>query len=153
MSDDGDLRLDRFKHTLDIMHKTKDGLQRVEVISGVGRRRRWSHAAKARIVAESYEEGAVVSEVARRHGLSPQQLFGWRRQMRGVIEAVRSEASAVTFAPVLVDDDIPASDGQASDAPASTIEIVCGAFVVRVSSGCDPAMLVRVLRIAREAAT
>jgi transposase len=34
---------------------------------------------KARIVEETSAPGAVVSEVARRHGLTPQQLFGWRR--------------------------------------------------------------------------
>ncbi|WP_271610510.1 transposase [Bradyrhizobium sp. CCBAU 21359] len=36
---------------------------------------RWSEEVKGRIVAESYAPGAVVSEVARRHGISPQHLF------------------------------------------------------------------------------
>src|SRR3974377_1099360 len=56
--------------------------QRIEVITGVERRRKWSAQEKAAIVAESLAEGAVVSEVARRHGLSPQQLFGWRSRLR-----------------------------------------------------------------------
>ena len=34
---------------------------------------------------ESFEEGAVVSHVAQRHGLSPQQLFGWRREIRDLV--------------------------------------------------------------------
>ena len=50
---------------------------RVDIRVGVGRRRRWSVATKGRIVAESYAPGAVVSEVARRHDMSPQHLFGW----------------------------------------------------------------------------
>src|SRR6266567_3638308 len=44
---------------------------RVEIRSGVGRRRRWSDEDKGRIVAESYAPGAVVSEIARRHEISP----------------------------------------------------------------------------------
>src|SRR6202043_3748653 len=62
---------------------------RVDIRVGVGRRRRWSVEAKGRIVAESYAPGAVVSEVARRHDISPQHLFGWRKAARaGVLQAV-----------------------------------------------------------------
>ena len=55
---------------------------RVDIRVGVGRRRRWSDEAKGRIVAESFTPGAVVSEVARRHDMSPQHLFGWRKAAR-----------------------------------------------------------------------
>ena len=55
---------------------------RVDIRVGVGRRRRWSDEAKGRIVAESYAAGAVVSEVARRHDISPQHLFAWRKAAR-----------------------------------------------------------------------
>ena len=54
-------------------------VRRIELITGAGRRRRWSRDDKARIVEESLKPGATVSEVARRNGLSPQQLFAWRR--------------------------------------------------------------------------
>jgi len=54
----------------------------VEVL-GVERRRRWSREAKAAMVAETYEPGASVSMVARRHGVAPSQLFGWRRLAEG----------------------------------------------------------------------
>src|SRR5215831_7610991 len=77
-----------------------EGLQRIEVITGVGRRRRWSPEAKAHIVLESRQPGAVVSEVARRHGLSPQQLFGWRRKLRQAAEVATATTSA--FTPVVV---------------------------------------------------
>jgi len=46
------------------------------------RRRRWSDESKRRIVAESYVPGAAVSEVAHRHGLSPQHLSAWRKAAR-----------------------------------------------------------------------
>jgi len=62
--------------TLERKEGVPEDLRRVEVITGVGRRRRWSAEAKARIVLESQQPGAVVSEVARQHGLTPQQLFG-----------------------------------------------------------------------------
>src|SRR5260370_16794395 len=55
---------------------------RVDIQVGAGHRRRWSDEVKGRIVAESYAPGAVVSEVARRHGISPQHLFVWRKAAR-----------------------------------------------------------------------
>src|SRR6202035_393319 len=44
---------------------------RIDIRTGIGRRRRWSDEAKGRVVAASYEPGAVVSEVARRHDITP----------------------------------------------------------------------------------
>ena len=55
--------------------------QRIEVFTGSGRRRDWAVEQKASIVAESYRSGNV-SEVARHHGLTPTQLFTWRRAAR-----------------------------------------------------------------------
>ena len=73
----------RFEHKLE---RKSDGasdaavdVRRIELIPGTGRRRQWLPDVKARILLESFEPGANISEVARRNGLSPQQLFGWRR--------------------------------------------------------------------------
>src|SRR6185436_6904456 len=80
-------------------------VRRFEVFTGSGRRRAWSAAEKARIVAESYEVGATVSAVARRHALSPQQLFAWRRLARqATAEVVTSEA---LFVPAVVATSLP----------------------------------------------
>ncbi|WP_456710931.1 MULTISPECIES: transposase [Bradyrhizobium] len=50
-------------------------------------RRRWSDDVKAQVVAASYAPGAVVSEVARRHEILPQQLSAWRSAARdGVLK-------------------------------------------------------------------
>ena len=54
-------------------------IDRVEVITSVQRRRRWSAEEKAAIVQETYASGMSVSLVARRHGIAPNQLFTWRR--------------------------------------------------------------------------
>jgi transposase len=51
-------------------------------VLGVERRRRWSKGEKARIVEETLMPGAVVCEVARRHGVAQSLLFTWRRQAR-----------------------------------------------------------------------
>ncbi len=55
---------------------------RLEVIEGPSGRRSWPDDVKAQIVRESFEPGARVSEVARRHRISPQQLTLWRRAAR-----------------------------------------------------------------------
>jgi transposase len=68
--------------TLDHTLKPEATVRRLEVITGTGRRRRASEDDKARIVEETLVAGAVVSEVARQHGLTPQQVFTWRRQAR-----------------------------------------------------------------------
>jgi len=52
---------------------------RVEVITSVQRRRRWTASEKVRMVEETFEPGMTVSLVARRHGVAPNQLFMWRR--------------------------------------------------------------------------
>jgi transposase-like protein len=64
---------------------------------GARRRRRWSEHVKGRIVAESFLPGAVASEVARRHGLSPQHLSAWRKAARaGLLRLPTEAAPAVT---------------------------------------------------------
>jgi transposase len=67
------------------------------VISGTGRRRRFSADDKVQVVEETLAPGAVVSEVARRHGLTPQQVFTWRRQLRQV-----AEPQAPVFVPAVM---------------------------------------------------
>ena len=75
-------------------------VRRLEVITGTVRRRRFSEDDKSRIIEETLAPGAVVSEVARRHGLSPQQLFGWRRQARQP-EAPSTNTAAPLFVPAV----------------------------------------------------
>jgi transposase len=69
----------------------------IEIIAGRERRRRWSIEEKLRIVGETEEAGARVTEVAARHGVYPGLLFTWRRQVRdGLLVA----SPAATFMPV-----------------------------------------------------
>jgi transposase len=55
---------------------------RVEVLGAVERRRRWSHDDKMRIIEETLAPGAVVTEIARRHGIATSLVFTWRRRAR-----------------------------------------------------------------------
>jgi transposase len=57
---------------------------RIEIITSVERRRRWSLAEKQRLVGLTLEPGASVSAIARDAGLHPGQLYGWRRQLRAL---------------------------------------------------------------------
>jgi len=69
---------------------------KVEVISGVARRRRFPTEQKLAIVAETFQPGMSISYVARRHGLAPSLVFRWRRLMsEGGKEAVRADDDVV----------------------------------------------------------
>src|SRR5579859_5651159 len=98
----------RSDHSVDRNDDTKEVSstarpRRIEVITGVERRRKWSVQEKVAIVAESLADGAVVSEVARRHGLNPQQLFGWRSRLRAAVNGSSpSSDSTPAFVPAIV---------------------------------------------------
>jgi transposase len=77
-----------------------DTFSRVEVITGVARRRRFTTEQKLAVVTETMQPGMSISYVARRHALSPSLVFRWRRLMtEGGHEAVRAD-----------DEVVPASD-------------------------------------------
>jgi transposase len=70
--------------------------RRVEVITSVQRRRRWTTAEKVRLVEETMQPGSSVSFVARRTGISPSLLFRWKRRMiEGGHEAVGADEDVV----------------------------------------------------------
>jgi transposase len=123
---------------------------RVEIQAGAGRRRRWSDQVKGRIVAESYAAGAVVSEVARRHGISPQHLFGWRKAARAGLLSLPAE-EAPLFVPVVTEPRPAGTAAEAATRSSTTITIEIGGAVVRAAAGIDPVWLRDVLRAVRAA--
>ena len=79
-----------------------DTFSRVEIITGIARRRRFTTEQKLAVVTETMQPGMSISYVARRHGLSPSLVFRWRRLMtEGGHEAVRAD-----------DDVVPAADAR-----------------------------------------
>jgi transposase len=138
----------------DMMSDAKaEGYRRVEVLTGPRRRREWSEDDKARAVAESCAPGAVVSEVARRWQVSPQQLFAWRRQARA---AALGEPPSGTLRFVPLVSDTPAAQprpGAAEgEAEGAAIEVELADAVVRVVPGVDDGLLTAVLRAVRASA-
>ncbi len=121
------------------------GTRRIEVITGAGGRRRWSDEEKARAVEESLAPDAVVSQVARRHGATPQQLFTWRREARRRV-AVEGRPP---FVPAIVDSGVAAERASVS-APqtvtAPVMEIEIGGAHVWVWRDADIGMATAIVR-------
>ncbi len=87
-------------------------MARLEIVSGVERRRRWSDEAKLRILAEADEPGARIGEVARRHDIFPAQIRAWR-------QAFSALDNLPTFVPVnIVDSDAGGLSGRGRGAGA-----------------------------------
>ena len=147
---------DRFTSNVDRKVKTEaTPIRRVEVITGVERRRDWTDEQKLSIVAESCRDGVVISDVARRHGLRPQQLFNWRNEFRKREAARRMHGGTPAFAPVMIADDRPSAtqaEAAATLADASLIEIVLGGATVRMRGAIDAKALAAVLRAVKAVA-
>src|SRR3954447_7308559 len=138
---------DRFVSGLDHRLEPEGEVRRFEVINGSLGRRRWTVDDRARIVEETLSPGAVVSAVARRHGLAPQQLFTWRREARE-----KAEAETLVFVPAVVAPD-PAPTTEPKRRPkrrsrqrlASAIELEAAGVTVRIGDGVSPAMIAAVI--------
>ena len=126
------------------------GVRRLEVITGVGGRRAWSHEDKGRIVAELFAAGANVSAVARRYGLRPQQVYAWRRLARGGALALPA-AEALGFVPVVAAESEPAPSVTSASMPAGIVEIEIAEAVIRAAPGVDWRHLREVLRAVKAA--
>lgn len=121
--------------------------RRVELITGVARRRRWSAAEKSALVAESLQPGVNISDLARRSGVNRGLLQTWRRTAmqdagdRGeVFVPLRLEE---TSAPAQLER--PASEEERGrrgpHLPTGVIELESGGLRVRFSGPVDPAAL------------
>src|SRR5271165_6766178 len=123
---------------------------RVDIRVGVGRRRRWRAKDKGRIVAESYAPGAVVSEVARRHEITPQHLFAWRKAARAGRLILPAEEAPVFVPVVTASREVGRAASASANGPASIVIEIAGA-VVRAERGVDLCWLRDVLRAVKAA--
>ena len=112
--------------------------RRVEVLTGTPRRRRWSAAEKAAIVAESFAPGAVASAIALRHGLHRNQLYMWRCELRSGALG-NTGAAGLDFVPIV-------AESRAVSRTAA-IEIEIGGAVLRASPGVDVTFLGKIVRL------
>ena len=99
---------------------------------------------KRRIVAETYERGASVSAVARRHDLNANLLFSWRRVMGLVASASADEPTR--FVPAVIGSEVEAASTPVPPPPAGAMEIVLvdGDRII-VDRTVDGAALARVI--------
>ena len=134
----------------DTMVSTKGAaLRRVEVITGTERRRRWSDDEKARVLEQTMQPGAVISEVARRNDLTPQQLFTWRRQSRRVAARLATIDASSAFVPAVIDDRVAAAPTRIEEVavkPPPVIELEIGGSSVWVWREAEITLVTAVVR-------
>lgn len=132
---------------LDHRLEPEGSVRRLEVLTGALGRRRWSVDDRARILEETLVPGAVVSEVARRHGLAPQQLFTWRRAARQTTEAAPAFVPAVV-APepvVVVAPPVARAKRRVRQRRGAAIEIDVAGVKVTIENGASPTTIAAVL--------
>lgn len=117
--------------------------QRVEVITGKERRRRWSEEEKARLVAESWEPGAVVAHVARRHGVAESCLYTWRKQIAGVRAPARAP-ELPPMIPVAIEEPEPAPPVPERSSAARAVTVLADGTRLEIDAGY-PAEALRTL--------
>jgi transposase len=129
-------------------HMSKPGTgaaRRIEVFTGAGRRREWRPEQKAAILAESYAGTSSVCDVARRHGLTPTQLFTWRRAARD--QAAVAADRTPEFVPAVIAAPISApKDEQASGEATPLIGVDLDGASVWVCPGADAGMVTAIIR-------
>jgi transposase len=124
-------------------------VRRLEVITGTGRRRQFTADFKALVVEETLVPGTVVSDIARRHGLSPQQVFTWRRQARP-----NTDSKPPQFVPAVVESALPSRPARRrqrrrmplAEQSYGSIEVEIEGVTVRIGCGTDAKMIAAVLR-------
>jgi transposase len=109
----------------------------VDIIMGEARKR-WSDEERQAIVAEAISTGNV-SRTARRHGVNPSMVFGWRKRfMLMSPEPMLSDANAPSFAPIAL---IAQDPSTIVPQTPSAITIAIGAGIrMSVDAGADPAL-------------
>jgi transposase len=119
-------------------------VRRLEVITDVGGRRKWSVDAKAEIMLEALAPGATVSEVARRHDLRPQQVFGWLREARKAAEPPPA------FVPVVLEPAeapaAPTPKKRRKPRAGGDIEIEIDGVLVRIGRGAEAKTVAAVIQ-------
>lgn len=122
---------------------------RHEILIGVERRRRWPDEQKLSILSEVGVDGASVSDVARRHDLTRQHLYQWRRWLR---KHYPVPDQGVRFLPVETVDGRTSPSGSCEPSGSGRVEILLrnGRSIGVVGDPGDD-MLARIIRIAETA--
>ena len=108
-----------------LLVESQNHIERMEVLEGPTGRRHWPTKVKARIVAESFQPGVLVRDVAKRNGVAPQHLSTWRKLARDGKLVLDGDLPG--FAELVVDDERPAASRTGSP-----IEIEAGGVIARL---------------------
>ncbi len=114
------------------------------LITGSERRRRWSDADRARILAAISEPGAVVAEVARREDVCTGLIYQWRRAARRV-----QSAAACGFSPVIIETTPPLPSMTAPGFGLGVIEVELKDVRVRIAADAPAAVIAATLKALR----
>ncbi|MEW9853798.1 IS66-like element accessory protein TnpA [Novosphingobium sp. M1R2S20] len=127
------------------------------MFTGAGKRRNCPPEVKVSIVAESYSGQESISAVARRHAMSPSQLFTWRRELRKQMEAQglalpATSAVAPLFVPAVVEPSPPSNVGPVGRRPRrrrrsspGAVELEIDGVAVKISRGADKGLIAAVI--------
>lgn len=152
------MKNDTHNDTHNDSRKGDERYRRVEVITGTTRHLRRSEEERARIVAESFEPGANVAAVARKHGVNGGLLHYWRKRARAETAETRPTQEPL-FIPVTVakaNEVVVGENAVGEAAPGCTpcgrmIEIETSGARVHVPQGVDAKTLSIVLTALRRA--
>ncbi|UWU19239.1 transposase (plasmid) [Rhizobium sullae] len=104
--------------------------------------RHWPDEVKAQIVSESLRPGAMVNDVAERHGLKPNHLSTWRTMARQGKLVLPAPEDPVEFAAVIIDPPV-------SEPPVTKVsrpEVIVGSVIIRLEEGASVARIAAVAR-------
>jgi len=118
----------------------RDGL-----VLGVERRRRWTDEDKLAILAEVGVNGWTVADVARRHDLTRQHIYQWRREMRR--KGLWPETDAPSFLPVEIVAPSTTAETELSDVAAEVTVVLRNGRQLRCPVRIEDAALTRLVRL------
>ncbi len=126
-------------------------VRRFEVFTGEGRRRKWALADKMALVAEMAATDNI-SELARRHGMRPSQLFTWRRELRYAAEAAAPPLfvpAVVEPVPVVAAEEVPSPTKRRRTrrwrGTAAAVELDIDGVSVKIARGADAQLIAAVI--------
>jgi transposase len=120
----------------------------MEIILGQARRR-WSEDEKRALVGETLVDGQTVNGVGRRHNISRNMLFGWRKQFQKTLGFTAAAPTPIGLTPVAIAGPEPSEPAVPPTVPASMprIELEFGRGIrLRISGAVDPDLAAAVMK-------
>lgn len=121
---------------------------RHEVIVGVERRRFWPDDLKLSILREVGVGGATVTDIARRHDVTRQHIYQWRRQMKD--KGLWPEPEGISFLGLDASEPPVSTEPKAGDVSPAVIGFANGR-TLRCPPGMAEAEIIQLIRLVETA--